>query len=111
MTLIFVKPSVTGELGDDGLANGPGADQLLRTLHLGIHSAIVSHSEGASSLFRCLHHQARLGLIHSHWLLAQHMLARAKRLDGLWRVKEDRSRNVDRLNFRIGESFVEGGPS
>src|SRR5580704_76939 len=111
MTRVFVKPTVASEFGEYGLADGAAFEQLFRAPHLGISSAIVSHAKGTSTFFRNLHHRARLGLVHSRGLLAQHMLVCAKRLDGLRRVKEDRSSNVDRLNRGIGESFVEGCPS
>src|SRR5580700_2927236 len=102
---------MAGEFGDDGLADSAGSEQFLRALHLGIHSAIVGHSEDASTLFCDLHHRVRLGFIHGHGLLAQHVLSRAKRLDRLWRMKEYWSRDVNRVNLWIGKSFVEGRPS
>src|ERR1700691_1550285 len=110
MASLFIAPFVASEFGEHGLADRSGLEQLFGTLHLGVSPAIVGHAEGAPGFFRSLYHQSRLGLVHGHGLLAQHVLAGAKRLNGLGRVKEDWSRDVNGLHFGIAESFAEGRP-
>ena len=105
-----VKPHVAGEFGKHRLADRAGFEQLFRALHLGIGAAIVGHAEGLATLFRCLQHGAGLGLVHRHRFFAEHMLARAERLDGLRRVQEHWRADVDGLHCGIGESFVERRP-
>ncbi len=57
-----------------------------------------------------LAHDAGFGFAHGHGFFAKHVLARAKRLNGLWGVEKDRRADVDGVNFRISESLIETFP-
>src|SRR5258708_4823436 len=58
MTLLFVKPSVAGQFGEDRLTDHAGIEQLFRALYFGISSAIVGDAESPATFLGDLYHQA-----------------------------------------------------
>ena len=102
------KPAVAVGLSQQRPADGAFGDELFGADELGIETAVVGNAEksarmrapSATMLLAC-------GKIHGHGLFAEHVLARAQGRDGGARMEGDRQRDVNGIDGRVGDGFLD----